>query len=121
MSQHPRCRTWRLGTLCRGRGGVRPEEGCMLLLAVLLFADSSHVVQLAVSPQESVSVTVAGAGAGEPGLLVPGVFGSAVGLRHLLPPLVGGGFWAIVFQPLVGGHAGRPHRSGYFPQPPAKR
>src|SRR5436189_4420734 len=73
MSQHPRRRTWRLGTLCRGRGGVRPEEGSMLLLAVLLFGDSSHVVQLAVSPQESVSVTVAGAGAGEPVVLVPGL------------------------------------------------
>src|SRR2546427_2646195 len=45
----------------------------MLLLAVLLFGDSSHVVQLAVSPHESVSVTVAGAGGGEPVEVVPGV------------------------------------------------
>src|SRR2546425_5829634 len=107
MSQHPRCRTWRLGTLCRGRGGVRPEEGCMLLLAVLLFADSSHVVQLAVSPQESVSVTVAGAGGGEAGGLGPGLFGSAVGFRHLLPPLVGAGYWAVVFQPPCVGPSAR--------------
>src|SRR2546425_12815635 len=99
MSQHPRRRTWRLGTLCRGRGGVRPEEGCMLLLAVLLFGDSSHVVQLAVSPQESVSVTVAGAGGGEAGVLGPGLFGSAFGYRHLIPPLVGAGYRAIVFEP----------------------
>src|SRR2546422_9790703 len=99
MSQHPRCRTWRLGTICRGRGGVRPEEGCMLLLAVLLFADSSHVVQLAVSPQESVSVTVAGGGAGEPGGLVPGVFGSGVGYRPLFPLLVGAGYRALGFVP----------------------
>src|SRR2546428_10060484 len=95
MSQHLRRRTWRLGTLCRGRGGVRPEEGCMLLLAVLLLGDSSHVVQLAVSPQESVSVTVAGGGAGEPGVLVPGPVGSAVGYRPLNPPPLGRGCQAI--------------------------
>src|SRR2546425_11914103 len=114
MSQHPRCRTWRLGTLCRGRGGVRPEEGCMLLLAVLLLGDSSHVVQLAVSPQESVSVTVAGAGAGEAVVLVPGLFGSAVGYRPLIPLLVGAGYQAIVFQPLCVGAAAPTQRAGYF-------
>src|SRR2546427_5853730 len=99
MSQHPRRRTWRLGTLCRGRGGVRPEEGCMLLLALLLLGDSSRVVQLAVSPQESVSVTVAGAGGGEAGVVVPGVFGSAFGYRHLITPLGGAGSHAVVFEP----------------------
>src|SRR2546425_6479149 len=113
MSQHPRCRTWRLGTLCRGRGGVRPEEGCMLLLAVLLFADSSHVVQLAVSPQESVSVTVAGGGAGEPGVLVPGLVGSALGSRPLIPLLLGAGHPAVVFQPPCVGTAARPPRAGF--------
>src|SRR2546425_1634343 len=113
MSQHPRCRTWRLGTLCRGRGGVRPEEGCMLLLAVLLFADSSHVVQLAVSPQESVSVTVAGAGAGEPVVLGPGGFGSAFGYRHLIPLLLGAGLQGIVFAPLGVGTPARPQRADY--------
>src|SRR2546422_9296869 len=113
MSQHPRRRTWRLGTLCRGRGGVRPEEGCMLLLAVLLFGDSSHVVQLAVSPQESVSVTVAGAGGGGPGVVVPGVVGSAVGYRHLLPPLVGAGHQAIVFEPPWAGPAARSPAADY--------
>src|SRR2546428_2345127 len=97
MSQHPRCRTWRLGTLCRGRGGVRPEEGCMLLLALLLLGDSSHVVQLAVSPQESVSVTVAGGGAGGPGVLLPGRFASAFGYRPLLPLLVCAGYRALRF------------------------
>src|SRR3989449_5626060 len=110
MSQHPRCRTWRLGTLCRGRGGVRPEEGCMLLLAVLLFADSLHVVQLAVSPQESVSVTVAGAGAGEPGVLVPGAFGVGVGDWRLLPPIVGAGYRGRVVRALGGGAPARPAR-----------
>src|SRR2546425_600887 len=121
MSQHPRCRTWRLGTVCGGRGGVRPEEGCMLLLAVLLFGDSSHVVQLAVSPQESVSVTVAGGGGGEPVVLVPGLFGSAVGYRHLIPLLVGAGYRAIVFEPLGVGPAARPQRAGYSLRAQAER
>src|SRR5206468_11697964 len=102
MSQHPRRRTWRLGTLCRGRGGVRPEEGSMLLLAVLLFGDSSHVVQLAVSPQVSVSVTVAGAGAGEPVVVGPGLFGPAFGYRHLILPLCGAGYLAVVVEPACG-------------------
>src|SRR2546422_2464187 len=85
----------------------------MLLLAVLLFGDSSHVVQLAVSPQESVSVTVAGAGAGEPGVLVPGLFGSAFGFRHLIPLLVGAGYPAILFEPPCVGTSARPQRAGY--------
>src|SRR3989454_4015214 len=121
MSQPPRCRTWRLGPLCRGRGGVRPEEGCMLVLAVLLFADSLHVVQLAVSPQESVSVTVAGAGGGEPGVLVPGLFGSAVGYRHLIPLLVGAGYRAVVFEPLGVGTSARPPRAGFSLSAQAER
>src|SRR2546428_2653423 len=119
MSQHPRRRTWRLGTLCRGRGGVRPEEGCMLLLAVLLFGDSSHVVQLAVSPHESVSVTVAGAGA--PVVLGPGLFGSAFGYRHLIPLLVGAGYQAIGFEPPGVGTPARPQRADYSPHPPPDR
>src|SRR2546426_2945957 len=92
----------------------------MLLLALLLLGDSSHVVQLAVSPQESVSVTVAGAGAGEPGVLVPGVFGSAVGYRHLIPLLVGAGYPAILFQPLCVGTAARPQPAGFSPSPQAE-
>src|SRR2546428_13538765 len=113
MSQHPRRRTWRLGTLCRGRGGVRPEEGCMLLLAVLLFGDSSHVVQLAVSPQESVSVTVAGGGGGGAGVVVPGRVGSGGGLAPLLPLPLGAGDPAEWVQPLGAGSPGRPARAGY--------
>src|SRR2546425_4122329 len=121
MSQHPRCRTWRLGTLCRGRGGVRPEEGCMLLLAVLLFADSSHVVQLAVSPQESVSVTVAGGGAGGAGVVVAGAVGSAVGYRPLLPPLPGGGYHAGAFAAPCGGPSAGPPPADYSPPAPGGR
>src|SRR5881296_2006480 len=93
----------------------------MLLLAVLLFGDSSHVVQLAVSPQESVSVTVAGAGAGEPVVLVPGLFGSAFGYRHLIPLLVGAGYQAIVFEPLGVGTSARPERADYSLSAQAER
>src|SRR5256886_8779461 len=91
----------------------------MLLLAVLLFGDSSHVVQLAVSPHESVSVTVAGAGA--PVVLVPGLFGSAVGYRHLIPLLVGAGYQAIVFEPLGVGTSARPERADYSLSAQAER
>src|SRR3989449_6084482 len=91
----------------------------MLLLAVLLFGDSSHVVQLAVSPHESVSVTVAGAGA--PVVLVPGLFGSAFGYRHLIPLLVGAGYQAIVFEPLGVGTSARPERADYSLSAQAER
>ena len=93
----------------------------MLLLALLLLGDSSHVVQLAVSPQESVSVTVAGAGAGEPVVLVPGLFGSAFGYRHLIPLLVGAGYRAIVFEPLGVGTSARPERADYSLSAQAER
>src|SRR5207302_2779041 len=93
----------------------------MLLLALLLLGDSSHVVQLAVSPQESVSVTVAGARAGEPVVLVPGLFGSAFGYRHLIPLLVGAGYRAIVFEPLGVGTSARPERADYSLSAQAER
>ena len=93
----------------------------MLLLALLLLGDSSHVVQLALSPQESVSVTVAGAGAGEPVVLVPGLFGSAFGYRHLIPLLVGAGYRAIVFEPLGVGTSARPERADYSLSAQAER
>src|SRR2546422_6582027 len=93
----------------------------MLLLAVLLFGDWCHVVQLAVSPQESVSVIVAGAGGGEPVVLVPGLLGSACGYRHLIPLLVGAGYRAIVFEPLGVGTSARPERADYSLSAQAER
>src|SRR5439155_693014 len=106
------------GTLGRGAGlrGEGLDAALDVLewrLRVLLCGDSSHVVRLAVPPQESVSVTGAGAGGGEPVVLVPGLFGSAFGYRHLIPLLVGAGYQAIVFEPLGVGTSARPERADY--------
>ncbi len=49
----------------------------MWLLALALVADTVHTFSLALSPAESVAVTVTGTG--DPVVLVPGLFGSAFG------------------------------------------
>src|SRR5256886_12536694 len=55
----------------------------MWLLALALVADTVHTFSLALSPAESVAVTVTGTG--DPVVLVPGLFGSAFGYRAVIP------------------------------------
>lgn len=83
----------------------------MFLLALLLLADSSHTWSVAVAPRESLRVTVAGAG--EPVVLLPGLFGSAFGYRRLIPELAQAGYQAIVIEPLGIGASARPERADY--------
>jgi len=83
----------------------------MLLLTLLLLADSSHTRSVAVAPRESLRVTVAGGGA--PVVLVPGLFGSAYGFRHLIPQLTVAGYRTIVIEPLGIGESSRPARADY--------
>jgi pimeloyl-ACP methyl ester carboxylesterase len=64
-----------------------------------------------VAPQESLRVTTAGAG--ETVVLVPGLFGSAFGYRHLLAMLPAAGFRTIVIEPLGIGRSPRPKRADY--------
>ena len=76
----------------------------MWLLAFALVADTIHSFSLALTPAESVAVTVMGTG--DPVVLVPGLFGSAFGYRRLIPLLTEAGYRAIVVEPLgVGGSA----------------
>src|SRR5437762_1348993 len=72
----------------------------MWLLAVLLLADTSRAFSIALAPAESVSVTVGGAG--DPVVLIPGLFGSAFGYRSVLPRLVDAGYRTIVIEPFGG-------------------
>jgi pimeloyl-ACP methyl ester carboxylesterase len=67
-----------------------------------------HVV---VAPGESLLVVVAGAG--QSVVLVPGLFGSAYGFRHLLARLPAEGYRAIVIEPLAIGSSPRPERADY--------
>src|SRR5216117_1544934 len=66
----------------------------MWLLALALVADTVHTFSLALSPAESVAVTVTGTG--DPVVLVPGLFGSAFGYRAVIPLLTDAGYRAIV-------------------------
>ena len=52
----------------------------MWLLTLVLFADTAHAFSVVLTPVESVQVTVTGAG--EPVVLIPGLFGSAFGFRR---------------------------------------
>src|SRR5256886_13345964 len=70
----------------------------MWLLALALVADTVHTFSLALSPAESVEVTVTGTG--DPVVLVPGLFGSAFGYRAVIPLLTDAGYRAIVVEPL---------------------
>lgn len=66
---------------------------------------------LPVAPGESLRVTMAGSG--EAVVLVPGLFGSAFGYRHLLHLLPAAGFRAMVIEPLGIGRSPRPRKADY--------
>src|SRR5438876_1000958 len=83
----------------------------MWLIALALLADTVHTFSLALSPAESVAVTVTGTG--DPVVLVPGLFGSAFGYRALIPLLTDAGYRAIVVEPLGIGSSARPAHADY--------
>jgi pimeloyl-ACP methyl ester carboxylesterase len=73
--------------------------------------DGAKEYLVPVAPGESLRVTVAGSG--ETVVLVPGLFGSAFGYRHLLAMLPAAGFRTIVIEPLGIGRSPRPKRADY--------
>src|SRR2546428_9304353 len=83
----------------------------MWLLALALLADTVHTFSLALSPAESVAVTVTGTG--DPVVLVPGLFGSAFGYRAVIPLLTDAGYRAIVVEPLGIGSSARQEHADY--------
>src|SRR2546425_12363974 len=85
----------------------------MWLLAFLTRAASTRAFRVVLSPAESLQVTVAGAAAGKPVVLVPGLFGSAFTYRNVIPRLTAAGYRAIVIEPLGVGGSGRPERADY--------
>jgi pimeloyl-ACP methyl ester carboxylesterase len=85
-----------------------------LPLCTALAQEREPVVQeflVPVAAAESLRVTVAGAG--ETVVLVPGLFGSAFGYRHLLALLPAAGYRALVVEPLGIGGSPRPRGADY--------
>jgi len=83
----------------------------MWLLTVLLLADTSRAFSMALAPAESLWVTVEGAG--DPVVLIPGLFGSAFGYRRVVRGLVDAGYRTILIEPLGIGTSARPEHADY--------
>ena len=84
-------------SLARGQEHARPAAVQELLVPV--------------ATAQSLRVTIAGAG--EIVVLVPGLFGSAFGYRHLLQLLPAAGYRAVVIEPLGIGRSPRPEHADY--------
>jgi len=82
----------------------------IMLLATLAVDTTVHSM-ITVAPRETLSVTVTGSGA--PVILIPGLFGSAYGFRHLVGPLAEDGYRAITIEPLGIGASARPKDVDY--------
>ena len=83
----------------------------MWLVGLVLLADTIRTFPLALSPAESLTVTLAGDGT--PVVLVPGLIGSAFGYRRLVPLLTQAGYRVIVVEPLGIGTSARPEHADY--------
>lgn len=82
-----------------------------ILTLVLLLGDSTADFRIPVAPAESLQVSVTGQG--QPVVLIPGLFGSRFGFRHVVPLLVGAGYRVIVVEPLGIGSSARPADGDY--------
>ena len=83
----------------------------LLLLLALAAPDTSETFRVSVAPAESLTVTTAGEGA--PVVLIPGLFGSAFGFRHVMELLDEAGYRVICIEPLGMGSSGRPEDADY--------
>jgi len=87
----------------------------MLLLTLALLAnpttDSALVRDIEVAPGETLRTT--SLGAGEPVVLIPGIFGAAFGYRTITGPLVARGYRCIIVEPLGYGWSSHPKKADY--------
>jgi pimeloyl-ACP methyl ester carboxylesterase len=98
---------------------VMPRALLVLALLPFSFAAAQRVsppatvqeLLIPVATAESLRVTTAGTG--ETVVLLPGLFGSAFGYRHLLELLPAAGYHALVVEPLGIGRSPRPEHADY--------
>jgi pimeloyl-ACP methyl ester carboxylesterase len=86
----------------------------MLLLSLALLAhaaDSVVVRNIEVAPGEVLRTTTLGAG--QPLVLIPGIFGGAFGYRRIARPLAAQGYRVIVVEPLGYGWSSAPKKADY--------
>jgi pimeloyl-ACP methyl ester carboxylesterase len=91
----------------------------MLALLLLLADTTLRALSVPVAPAETLHVT--DAGAGDPVVLVPGLFGSGYAYRNVVPLLVAAGHRAIVIEPLGVGRSARPAHADYSLTAQARR
>lgn len=122
---------WKDG-LCGASGGVRLYGGdalgtplamrgrvSLLLVAIALATsdssrlDNAKALRIPVAAAETLAVTISGADAGKPLVLIPGLFGSKFGFRKVVPPLNAAGYRTIVIEPLGIGASSRPEHADY--------
>jgi len=63
---------------------------------------------IAVTPQESLRVTIMGPDSGPPVVIIPGLISPAYAFRNILPPLAHAGVRAVVIEPLGVGNSSHP-------------
>jgi pimeloyl-ACP methyl ester carboxylesterase len=85
----------------------------LLLTLALLTAPSDSIVvrDIEVAPGETLRTTTIGAG--QPVVLIPGIFGAAFGYRTITGPLVARGYRCIIVEPLGYGWSSHPKDADY--------
>lgn len=83
----------------------------MWIIAHILCLGDSTAFRVSVARAESLQVSVSGAG--QPVVLIPGLFGSRYGFRNVIPRLTEAGYRVIVIEPLGIGSSARPEDADY--------
>jgi pimeloyl-ACP methyl ester carboxylesterase len=86
-------------------------ESLLALTSLLLRHPESVLHRIPIAPAETLAVTVSGSG--RPVVLIPGLFGSAFGYRHIIAGLSERGYRSIVIEPLGVGASSRPEGADY--------
>jgi pimeloyl-ACP methyl ester carboxylesterase len=85
----------------------------LLLSMVLLGAPADSIVTRDIEVARGETLRISTAGAGQPVVLIPGIFGAAYGYRKITGPLVARGYRTIVIEPLGYGSSSHPKKADY--------
>lgn len=92
----------------------------LLLIAALLTTDTTtQTIKVAVGRDESLRVVTSGAG--EPVVMIPGLFGSAYAFRKMIPLLSDCGYRSVIVEPLGLGFSSKPPKADYSLSAQAER